>query len=193
MITQIEMVYGFMPEAEKTWIENNLKYLNASERENYLNILRQENPARKGKPTVQMLQKVLTKTTGKKPPVYFWSVCVECGCEYDYKLTMCPACYEQGFECRVYAVKTSETGIPSNVIRYNKTVPQSPDGEKICYDCEDRELSYCRNFGNPDWYCKDFQNCKCASCCVKHKKFNAEVKKCRTSKITYRIPLKKAK
>lgn len=191
MIKEIEMVYGFMPEPEKKWIENNLKYLNVSERENYMNILRQENPARKGQPTIQMLQKVLTKVTGKKPPIYFWSVCVECGCEYDNRLTLCPSCFAEGFECRTIAIKTSDISIPNNVIRYNKTAERSADGEKTCYECENREMSFCRNFGNPDWNCRDLQNCRCASCCVKHKKYNAEIKKNRANKITYRIPLSK--
>ncbi len=188
MLNEIQMAYGFLDEETKEWVENNLKYLTESERVNFIDILKKEHPARKGIPNKEILQRVLIKVTGKAPKIYFWNVCLDCGAEYDNKLPMCPACYDNGYECRAYAVKTSTSPIPVNVIRFNKTY--MGDGkEKICYGCEHRKMSYCRNFGNPDWYCKDFENCECKQCCAITKKWNKDFKQTEI-KIKYGVPLK---
>ena len=188
MLTKIQMVYGFLPEEEKSWIENNLKYLNESEQENYMNILRQENPARRGQPTVQMLQKVLTKVTGKAPPVYYWAVCMECGCEYDFRMPKCPACYKKDLYCSTRAVKISKDKPHIEVIRYNKSC-----GDNNCYDCDKSEMSFCFHFGQTDWVCHNLSNCSCASCCIKEKKANQKIEENIKSGATfsYATPIKK--
>ena len=105
MLNEIQMVYGFLDEETKQWVENNLKYLTESEKANYLDALKKEYPARKGTPTKEVLEKIKIKITGKGSPIYYWAVCLECGCEYDYSLPKCPDCYHKDLLCTAKAVR----------------------------------------------------------------------------------------
>ncbi len=189
ILNDLEMFYGFFNDDVKKWISEKLKWLTESEQTNFLNYIKKDFPKKNGLPTIEVLQKTLSKVTGKAPTIYYWNQCMDCGAEYDYKLTMCPSCFENGIECRAYNVKTSTTSIPANVIRYNKTY--IGDGkEKICYTCEERKMSYCKNFGNPEWTCKDYSECRCSSCCASLKKENQKIiDKNAKEKITYGKPI----
>ena len=188
MIDKIQMAYGFLSEETKDWVNNNLQRLSENDRANYMDYLALEWPKRKGIPNKETLQKVLTKITGKGPKRYFWAVCMECGCEYDFDLPMCPACYKKGLECRMKTVKVSDNKPPAKVIRYNK-----PCGENNCYNCDKTELSFCYHFGQTNWECHNLSTCLCASCCIKEKKANIKIEEQRKGKMTlkYAIPLKK--
>lgn len=169
IINELEGFYGRATEEQKQWVAERIEKLGDEEQQNFLHILHQEH--KKGFPSIFIMKGILERVTGKKQRTFYWSVCQECGCEYDFNLPMCPSCYKQGLECRIVAVKVSELNPPAKVIRYNK--PYFGDGkEKICYDCEYTELSYCYHFGQTDWNCRNLQQCKCASCCVKEKNAN---------------------
>jgi hypothetical protein len=187
MIDKIQMAYGFLSEETKDWVNNNLQRLSENDRANYMDYLAMEWPKRKGIPNKETLQKVLTKITGKGPKKYFWAVCMECGCEYDFDLPMCPACYKKGLECRMKAVTVSDNKPPAKVIRYNKQYFSQE--EKICYDYEFTELSFCYHFGQTDWECRNLSSCKCASCCIKIKRANEKLKTTDKEQIHYAKPL----
>lgn len=117
------------------------------------------------------------KQDSQKPTKkYYWKVCNECNCEYGYKLPMCPQCYDEGYECRSYAVKTSNERPPMSVVNYNKPYLTPIIGSDelkedfTCYDCNVRQQSYCSDFGKVDYYCQNFEFCKCSKCCVAHKR-----------------------
>lgn len=188
MLNEIQMAYGFLDEETKEWVENNLKYLTESEKANYLDILKKEHPAKRGIPTKEVLEKVKIKVTGKGSPIYYWAVCMECGCEYDFTLPKCPDCYHKNLYCAIRSVKTSKDKPHAKVIRYNK-----PCGENNCYDCPNTELSFCWHFGKTDWECHNLSNCPCASCCIKEKRENEKIEAQRKSGVTlkYAVPIKK--
>lgn len=188
MIEQIQGYYGTLPEQEQKWISENLEQLSEEQQMNFLHELNEQHGRKQGKPDIKKMSKVLQKVTGQKPKVYYWSVCQACGCEFDYRLPMCPKCYDEGFICRAYAVQKSEFQPAFNRIkRYNK--PYIGDFKNPgCYTCANRKESYCPNYGNPDYQCYEMQDCKCAKCCVDLRK-DAVKKQNMAQKVEYRIPI----
>lgn len=129
-----------------------------------------------------------------KTKTYFWSVCLECGCEYDYSLPMCPKCYEKGLDCRARAIKKSEFQPNPTVIKYNKQYINGDPGEQTCFSCPSKKESYCKNFGNPDWMChrEEFDVCECKLCCGKLKASNRRLaEESKDKKFSYAVPLKR--
>lgn len=188
MIEQIQGYYGTLPEQEQKWISENLEQLSEEQQMNFLHELNEQHGRNQGKPDIKRMAKVLQKVTGQKAKVYFWSVCASCGCEYDYRLTMCPKCYDEGYECRAYTVRQSEFQPPfAKIVRYNKTY--IGDSEKPgCYNCVHRKESYCPNFGDPKYTCYEYRECKCAPCCSQHKpKENGNT----VTKIDFRKPIRR--
>lgn len=189
MLEKLEEVYSSQfDESEKKWILENLEKLDPEQQERYIQVIQEEHSRRKGKPDIRKMKLVLEKLTGKKAKIYYWGVCIECGCEYDYNLPLCPNCYANGFACRMKSVKVSEFQPPAKVIRYNKTFTSN----KSCYNCEHRNNSFCSNFGNPNWTCKreEFEYCECKQCCSKIKNQNREIEKERKEKkFSWAVPL----
>ena len=129
-----------------------------------------------------------------KTRIFYWSVCLECGCEYDYLLPMCPRCYENGLDCRVRAIKKSEFQPNFNVVKYNKLYINGEPGEQTCFNCPNKKESYCKNFGNPDWMChrEEFEMCECKLCCGKLKASNRKLtEESKEKKFSYAVPLKR--
>lgn len=186
IINELEGFYGRATEDEKQWVAERIERLSEEEQQNFLHALHQNH--KKGFPSIFIMKGILAQVTGKRQTGYFWAVCLECGCEYDYGLLKCPSCYKKGLECRAVELKKSELKPPANVIRFNK-----PCGENNCYDCDYTELSFCLHFGQTNWECHNLSNCVCASCCIKEKKANQNIEKQRKDKIAFRyaIPIKK--
>lgn len=186
IINELEGFYGKATEEEKQWVAERIDRLSDEEQQNFMHELHQSH--KKGFPSIFIMKGILAKVTGKKQTNFFWSVCLECGCEYDFNLPMCPACYKKGLECRAVAVKISELYPPAKVIRYNKAY-----GEKNCYDCDKTELSFCHHFGQTNWDCRNLSTCTCASCCIKQKNANRRIEEQRKEKVVfkYAIPLKR--
>jgi len=190
IIQRIENEYGALNDTEKNYLLNNAKYFTEEDADNFLIAIAKEK--KKGvKPSVKEFSDAMKKI-GKKPPVYYWCVCLECGTEYAYGLPMCPKCYDEGFECRAYEVKHSDFKPPMKTVNYNKQYLHGDEGEFICYECRFKEMSYCEHFGNPEWQCRDYRECPCSSCCSKMKSGNAKIKtEEKERKPDYRIPLHK--
>lgn len=171
MLERLEEVYNSQfDESERKWILENLGKLDPEQQDRYIQVIQEEHSRRNGKPDIRKMKLVLEKLTGKKPPVFYWSKCLECGTEYDYQLPLCPVCFDNGLECRAYAVKTSENQPPFKVIRYNKKYLQGINDNQNCYSCPNKKMSFCPHFGEVGYKCKEFRECKCASCCIKARK-----------------------
>ena len=192
LVDEIESYYKKeLSEEVKKWIGENCRYITEEESGNFKKELFEQSSKL---PDIQKLKTILSKVTGKKPTVYVWVVCLECGCEYDYGLPMCPACYDKGFECRARSVKKSEFQPPMKVVKYNKQYLNGDKGETVCYKCVHKNKSFCSHYGNPDWNCRreEFESCVCARCCSITKKYNKQLQSDRNeNKISYAVPLKK--
>lgn len=190
-VDELEGYFGSFGADEKGWIKSNLESLGDDEKMNYVTALKNLHWKRDGVPTIQNLKIALEKVTGKKSTNYMWSVCLECGCEYDYRLPICPSCFEKGLECRAISVRVSEFPPSMKVLKFNKTY--LGDGtEQNCYTCVHRALSYCKHFGNPDWACRELQDCKCSHCCVITKKANEKIRNQKKTVTTYAKPLNRS-
>lgn len=176
-------------EAEERWISENIGRLDEGQKLNFMRELQNYKEI-----TISALKKAFQDVSGKKAKEHIWAVCLECGCEYEYELPMCPACFDRGLDCRARAVKKSEFQPSANVIRYNKKYLNGDKGETICYTCTHKKESFCRNFRNFKWACKreDFEMCECRLCCAIAKKANEAFDKARASeKFSYAMPLKR--
>lgn len=196
MVERIESYYGKeLGSEERRWAWQNLGGLTGDGQDRFMDTLGNIFKKGKGCPDISAMSKALQAVTGKAPKVYFWSVCLECGTGYDYRLFMCPKCYENGCKCTDKEIKVSDFAPPMNVIRYNKTflnyVNDKGQKEMSCYDCEGREMSFCQNFGNPDWNCMEYNNCKCKACCSIERRANSRMKESKGER-HYAIPLKGA-
>lgn len=165
--------FGKGSQEQAEWISKNVEKLGEEEKKNFLSKLLEMDLM--DFPTIGDMKKVYQDVTGKKPPVYYWSKCLECGAEYDYQLPLCPVCYDNGLECRAYAVKTSENQPPFKVIRYNKKYLQGINDNQNCYSCPNRKMSFCPHFGQVGYECKEFRECKCFPCCSKARKGEEEL------------------
>lgn len=190
-INELEGYFGKLGDSEKQWVNENLERLDDASKMNIVHELREH----RGTISIPVMQKVLEKVTGKKAKVYFWAVCLECGCEYDYGLPMCPACYEKGLDCRTKAVKKSEFKPTFKVIKYNKQYMNGDKNEPTCFTCIHKKESYCPHFGNPDWNChrEEFETCECKMCCGIAKKANRQLQESRSEqKLSYAVPIRRA-
>ena len=194
MLEELKRIYGELSSEVADWIDDNLKYLSDSEKTNYLKILKDVTDKSDCTPDIDTLSKVLAKTTGKQPKVYYWAVCMECKKEYDYDLPICPHCFKKGLECRMKAIKTSNMKPNTAVVKYNKNY--LGDGrERICYGCEHNELSFCKHFGDDTWTChkNEYEACECKVCCATAKKENRiRSGSVDNAKFSYAKPLKVA-
>lgn len=189
-INELEGCFGKLGDTEKQWVSENLERLEDTTKMNIMHELREH----RGTISIPVMQKVLEKVTGKKARSYFWAVCLECGCEYDYSLPMCPACFDKGLDCRAKAVKKSEFKPTSKVIKYNKQYMNGDKNEQTCFTCNHKKESYCSNFGNPDWTChrEEFEMCECKLCCGIAKKANRQLQESNAEhKVSYAVPFKK--
>lgn len=192
IINELEGFYGKATEEEKKWVAENLEKIDPEVQTRFLTELHKIH--NEGFPSVLVMKNLLVKITGMKPKLYIWAVCLECGCEYDYGLPMCPACFDKGLDCRTRAVKKSDFQPTFKVIKYNKQYMNGDRGEIVCYKCVHKKDSFCKNYGNPNWNCKreEFESCNCARCCAMSKRVNAELEKNRKeNRVSYAVPLKK--
>lgn len=191
-VDEIENQHGKLGDLEKQWISENTEKLADDVKLNFSRELQNYKVI-----TVNVLKNVYIAVTGKKCKGYYWAVCLECGCEYDYELPMCPKCFENDLECRAKAVKASEFQPPLKVIRYNKKYLNGGTNETTCYNCVHKNNSFCRNFGNPNRECKreEFESCPCTRCCgiLKAEQRKLDDAKKPEKKYTYAVPLKGVK
>ena len=190
-IEELEDIYGkFYDDDLRKWAIEKLKSIDGEKEEIFLTVLNEIHSKKKGIPDKTQLSRAYEKVVGRKPKVYVWAVCQNCKCEYDIELPYCPECYKNGLICRAKDGRKSDFPPPAKVIRYNKTYINGDKGEMNCYDCQNKENSFCIHFGDNRWNCgkEEFEYCNCKSCCIRIKKMNENIEKGR-AKSTDNYPI----
>ena len=167
--------YGDGDREQEQYVREAEKRLSVEKQTAAYNQIIEARGKRFGFPDISVLSKFISPTTAKGGNYqYAWAVCNDCKAEYDYKFVTCPRCLLSGKSSSGYRVRGSDVPPGHNVIRWNQTSLNAEPNEKLCVNCEHRDNSYCRFFGNPDWQCtkSDFENCDCRQCCARHKRAN---------------------
>lgn len=176
LLTKLRDYYGHIEFDIEVFIRNRSKDLTEENEDKVFQSIIDNCPKENGIPDKATLNSFLPSENKTKQKIFYWSVCQVCGCEYDYKFTVCPACYAKGKKVSNYAVKKSDINPGNEIIKYNLTHFPNEAGEKVCLECPDRENSYCSWFGNSDHFCsnEDREYCPCKACCARYKKLNRD-------------------
>lgn len=167
--------YGDAGDDEKEFLEQKTVGFTSDGQDKLYNYIIENRPKKNGFPDIAFLSKAIRLVKENVTDTrYFWCICNKCHGGYAYDLMQCPHCYKKGITSRSYTVKVSDTKPPINVIRYNKPSVSRYGDTLSCFECPNATFSYCPNFGKPDYYCKDFTECKCNRCCTIVKKVNRE-------------------
>jgi len=189
-IDEVKERYGQISEESEKLIKDVIGKYSGKEQETLKNALFNDFTVM---PDTEKLSKFFDSHKPQKK-TYYWAVCLECGCEYDYSLPMCPKCYDNGLDCRTKAIKKSEFQPNFNVIKYNKAYINGDPGEQTCFTCPNKKESFCSHFGNPDWMChrEEYEMCECKQCCGITKSANRKYKEAgNKQKFTYAVPLRR--
>lgn len=175
LLTRLTEYYGIPGEAQKSFIDARTQGMPENRQDEIAQAIIEERTKRFGFPDVSVLSKYLPQRGTNTSHKYYWCVCNDCGAEYDYGFITCPSCFQAGKKSSGYTVKVSEYQPPIKVIRWNKN--SLSGGENSCIECQNKNNSYCRNFGNPNWTCNqsDYEYCNCKKCCAKRKRENARI------------------
>ena len=181
LIDKLRDYYGIPDAGQADYINKNVFGISEADQNAIADKIIEDRSKRYGFPDIAFLSKFL-KGAAKKTKLYYWSVCNDCGAEFDYAFMHCPKCHLAGkrsTEMSGYKVKTSENPPPRNVIRWNLTTFNVEESYTNCVICEHRDTGFCRWFGNPNHTCaqNDYEYCDCKVCCAKHRKANAEMLK----------------
>lgn len=179
LINKLRDYYGFPDKEQTDYITRATQKMSEELQDDIAAKIIETRPKARGFPDISYLAKFLNDGKSKKVIGFFWSVCNDCKCEYDYKFITCPRCHLAGKKSSGYKVRASDNPPPRDrVIRWNQPIIYPPDDRKYCVNCEHR-VSFCLKFGDPDKQCsaQDFEYCPCKQCCAFHKKVNAGMKK----------------
>lgn len=179
LVERLESYFGVSEDSETNdfIIKEVAKYNEQGQDELYRWIV--DNRAKRfGFPDISFMQKAFKAVRPSNARKYFWAVCSRCKSPYWYSMPFCPKCWDNGTACNSRAVKISPEKPQIRIARYNKDytlnaeISGNSSGEKICYDCENRELSFCQHFGDYEYTCpqSDFYYCKCKQCCTEKKR-----------------------
>ncbi len=176
LLTRLRDYYGKIDFDIEVFIRNRSRDLTEETEDKVFQSIVENNPKENGIPNKVTLEDFLPSTHQKQPRIFYWSVCSECGCEFDYKFNFCPACFAKGKKVSRYTVRKSDVNPGESIVRYNLTHLPNEEGEKVCLQCSDRENSYCSWFGNSDHFCNNEEReyCPCKACCARYKKLNRE-------------------
>ena len=177
LLNRLRDHFGDIPAEQEAFITDELENLEEDEQNKIFNFIVQNSRQKDGCPNQDFFKKALDTVKPKK--TYFWAVCEACGAEYDFQLSVCPKCYKDGYKCTARTVKSSSMKPQFGLLRYNKHfLNGNADelrecGHNSCYDCELNDFdNFCFHFGDPNYVCEKFRNCKCFRCCKVHKDDN---------------------
>lgn len=180
LIDKLREYYGF-PDAEQTaYIDKRTLGMTEARQNEIAGKIIESRAKRFGFPDISVLAKFLNDAD-KKSVGFYWAVCDDCGAEYDYRFERCPKCHLAGKRSSGYKVRTSENPPPKDrVIRWNMTTFYPEEGKQYCVTCINRDMGFCRWFGDPDHTCSqsDYEYCECRKCCAIHRKGNQKAKQC---------------
>lgn len=175
LLTKLRNFYGHIDFDIELFIRDKSKDIKPQDEDKVFKSITDNNPKENGIPDKATLSNFLPHEE-KKNRIFYWSVCHVCGCEYDYKFNLCPACYKKGKKTTAYAVRKSDINPGNAIVRYNLTHLPNEEGEMVCLQCDGNENSYCSWFGNSLHSCsrEDREYCGCRACCARYKKMNRE-------------------
>lgn len=175
MLGKLQDYYGASNDEAEMYINGRLSDCKHGDEDKIFTKIKSAWSRSKGFPPKEVIAKAFNDVL-QKHQNYYWKVCNDCGCEYSYKMPICPDCYKNGFESRAYTVKVSAEKPNVNVAVFNKPyLTPIYDTDKImCYDCKEVRMSFCYRFGDPEYYCRDLEQCRCKQCCIAHKKSNGK-------------------
>lgn len=176
LIAKLRDYYGFPDAEQMEFLNQRLKNIDEEKQDEIAQKIIESCSKRFGFPDISTLAKYIPVVAEKKRK-YFWSVCNDCKTEFDYSFRTCPVCEQNNKVSSGYSLKVSEFAPTEKVVRWNIPTEATLPGLVSCKKCSDRDGSYCRNFGNPDWTCSksDFDYCNCKRCCLAYKKANKEL------------------
>jgi hypothetical protein len=167
--------YGDGDREQEQYVREAEKRLNTDRQNSIYNSIIESRGKRFGFPDISVLSKFMSPASAKGGNYqYMWAICNDCKAEYDYRFITCPRCHLSGKVSSGYRVRGSDIPPDNNVIRWNQTSLSADGKTKLCVTCENKDIGYCRFFGNPDWQCSqsDYMQCECKQCCAYHKKAN---------------------
>lgn len=173
LINKLRDYYGFPDKEQVEYITRATKDMTEELQDDIAIKIIESRPKKYGFPDIAAMAKFLNNNKSSKGMNFFWAVCNDCGCEYDYRFYHCPKCLGKA-KWSGYKVRVSETGIPAKVIRYNLTTLVDNGPYTSCVKCVHKDNGFCSKFGDPEKQCsaQDFEYCECKKCCVYHKKAN---------------------
>lgn len=101
--------------------------------------------------------------------------CKECKTLYAIDMMYCPVCWTNGKKVTEHFVRMSDVSL--RIINYNKKCANrkieeqyakdyNKPVETLCYDCDERENSFCSHFGETKYNCANKDECTCYRCCA---------------------------
>lgn len=169
---ELQDYYGNIPKAQNDFIDKSCLGYTEADEERLFEFIVEQCPKNFGFPDISKLSKAFkTIPPSNKQRTYFCNVCSECGTHYKWSMCYCPVCWNNGKKVSDHSVLVSQEKIP-DVKKYNVEYWTDEPNFPSCYNCSLEHKWYCPNFGKPDFFCKEFRECSCNACCVKHKKRN---------------------
>lgn len=169
---ELQGYYGSIPKPQNDFIDKMCLGYTEADEERLFDFIVEQCPKNFGFPDISKLSKGFKAIPPtNKQRTYCCNVCSECGTYYKYSMCYCPECWSKGKKISGHSVMVSQEEIPG-VKKYNVEYWNDAPGFPSCYNCTEEYKSYCPNFGKPNFFCKDFRECSCKVCCVKHKKQN---------------------
>ena len=129
LIDKLRDYYGFPEPDQVDYITKRTLGMTEAQQNEIAEKIIQSRQKRFGFPDISILARFLSEAGTKKHKCFYWAVCDDCKAEYDYRFESCPKCHLAGKRSSGYKVRTSENGIPANVIRWNQTTFH-PDGKR---------------------------------------------------------------
>lgn len=179
LINKLRDYYGFPAKEQIDYITKETQGMSEELQDDIAVKIIEARPKARGFPDISYLARFFNDSRSKKTIGFYWSVCDDCGAEYDYKFMQCPVCFKNGKQNSGYKVRISDQGIPPKVIRWNMTTLNDDGKRQYCMNCENPAHNFCLKFGDPDKQCnaQEFEYCECKKCCAFHKKANSTIKK----------------
>ncbi len=177
LIKLLSNYYGGFDSESAEFIKKNFYISSSDELDRVLSWIYEHQAKNFGFPDIKTLSECKKAVpTRREKKTFVAAKCDLCGTVYSYRMLYCPTCYDKGYYVEQFHVIKSEN--PIDAIKFNWPCPK-PDKASAdlssfgdCYACDIRYESYCSHFGDENWDCREFRNCKCNTCCMKAKRFN---------------------
>lgn len=169
---KLQEYYGVISKIQNDFIDKMCLGYTEADEEKLFEFIIEQCPKNFGFPDISKLSKAFKAIpSSNKQRTYYCNVCSVCGTYYNWSMYYCPVCWNNGKKVSEHSVLVSSEKI-LDVKRYNAESYTDYPNFPSCYNCTLEHKLFCNNFGKPNFFCKEFRECACNACCVKHKKQN---------------------